>query len=131
MSPTRRAALTTFLLGLIVGAAAGSWGQRAMFRRFMKKGGPDAGHMIRKLDRELALDENQKGAILTVLGTRKTEIEGVKKECQTRFDGLRASTNSDIRKTLRSEQQSKFDALVARWEQRRKEREKDGPPPGP
>ncbi|MDE2141060.1 MAG: hypothetical protein KGL74_03320 [Elusimicrobia bacterium] len=130
MSPIRRAALTTFLLGLILGAAAGSWGQRAMFRRFIKKG-PDAAHMIRRLDRELSLNETQKSAILAILGARRAEIEAVKKDARSRFEAMRAATDADIRKTLQPDQQAKFDAMTARWQARMREREKNGGPPPP
>lgn len=130
MSPARRAALTAFLVGLIAGAAAGSWGQRAMFRRFMKRG-PDAAHMIRRLDRELSLDDSQKSAILAVLGARRAEIESVKKDAQARFESMRVATDADIRKLLRPDQQAKFDAMTARWQARQRERERNGGPPPP
>lgn len=130
MTPVRRTALTAFLLGLIVGAAAGSWGQRALFRRFMRRG-PAPARIVERLNRALSLDEAQKAAVVSILESHKPELLALKKDAKGRFDAIRESTDAEIRKVLRPGQQEKFDRLTARWRERMRAHDDDGPPPPP
>jgi hypothetical protein len=130
MSPARRSALTAFLLGLIVGAAGGSWGQRALFHRFMRRG-PSPARIIERLNRALSLDAGQKTEVGRILESRKPELEALKKDAKTRFDAIRTATDADIREVLRPDQREKFDRLTARWRERMRSREAaGGPGPG-
>jgi hypothetical protein len=126
MSPARSVAMSAFLFGAILGAVAGSWGQRAMFHRMRK--GPDLARMMNKLNRELVLDEKQQAEIHTVLDARKTELDALKKDAQARFEAIRTATDADLRKSLRSDQQAKFDVMTARWRARMRERLAEGGP---
>lgn len=130
MNAARGATMTAFLLGGILGAAAGSWGQRAAMRHFLNKG-RDPGHMMRRLDRELKLDDAQKGAIEAVLSKRRTDLDALKKGAQAKLEEIRTATDADIRESLRPDQREKFDALTARWKARMKERAESGFPPPP
>lgn len=132
MTLARRSAVPAFLLGLIVGAVGGSWGQRAMFRRFMRRG-PAPARIVERLNRQLSLDEKQKGEISAILESRGPELQALKKDAKARFDAIRDSADAEIREVLRPDQQPKFDALTARWRERMRAHEGDGPggPPGP
>lgn len=132
MSPARRAALTAFLLGLIVGAVGGSWGQRALFRRFMRRG-PSAARVVDRLNRALSLDAGQKAEVGRILESHKPELQALKKDAKSRFDAIRVTADSEIRKVLRPGQQEKFDRLTARWRERMRAHDDDGPggPPPP
>jgi len=104
-------AWNVFLLGLIVGAAAGSWGQRAVFRRSMRA---DPNHhriMIEKLSRELGLDEKQKAAVTAVMDSKKADVDRLKSETFARLAAIRASADAEMSKTLTPEQAAKLEAM--------------------
>lgn len=120
MKPATKAALPVFVLGLALGAVAGSVAQRSLMRRFMKNG-PDAQRMVKHLTRDLSLDEAQRASVLAALEARKPAMEALRTEGDAKFEALRAETNADIRKLLTPDQIVKFDALVAKWEARHKD----------
>ncbi|MFA6091947.1 MAG: hypothetical protein WCU88_04925 [Elusimicrobiota bacterium] len=109
-----------FILGLVLGAAAGSWLQRTAARRFMR--GPDPAKMASRLSKQLSLDARQHEALLTLLEGRRAQLDAMRTEGHQKFEALRASTDAEVRKLLTPEQQPKFDALIARWEARHKHR---------
>jgi len=98
-----------------------------MFHRQRK--GPDAARLMNKLNRELSLDEKQKGDIQTILDSRKPDFAALKSDAQKSLEALRDKTDADIRKILRADQQSKFDVLMARWRARIRERDAAGASP--
>ncbi len=126
MTSARRSAVPAFLLGLIVGAVAGSWGQRAMFHRFMRRG-PDPARIVDRMSRQLSLDEKQKAEIYAIMEARRPELLALKKDARARFIAIREGADAEIRKVLRPDQQPKFDALTARWRERMRARAGDGP----
>ena len=121
MIPARGKTAAVFLLGLVLGAAAGSWGQRAMMRRFLRRG-PDPKRMVEHLTRALSLDEGQRSAVASIVESRRAEFDGVRKDTVARLEALRASTDAEIEKVLRPDQAAKFAEL-------RKRRRRFGPPP--
>lgn len=99
------------LLGLALGAAAGSWGQRVAFRRAMRT---DPNHhrlMVEKLSRELGLDEKQKAAVTAVLDSRKADVDKLRADTFARLLAIRTSADAEIVKTLTPEQASKLEAM--------------------
>jgi hypothetical protein len=127
MNSARAKAATLFLAGLVLGAAAGSWGQRALFRRFVQRG-PDPKRMAERLGRGLGLDEKQKTAVAAALEARKLEVETLKKETFSRLDAIRLSTDADLRKILTPAQSAKFDAIRRGRKLRVNWEAPDGPP---
>ncbi|MFA5139410.1 MAG: hypothetical protein WC728_09275 [Elusimicrobiota bacterium] len=109
--------IPVFVLGLVLGAAMGSWCHRAMFRKLMK-GGPNSEWMLKKLGRDLELDAGQKEALKKVLDVKHEEMRAFHKETGERFRQMRASFEADIKKVLTPEQQAEFDALSIRWKTR-------------
>ena len=73
-------------------------------------------HMIQKLTRELNLTQEQKTKVAEVFKAKQGEMLKIKEEIRPRFEALRQSTNSEIKKFLTPEQQKKLDALDARME---------------
>lgn len=92
------------LLGALLGAAGGSWLQRAAARRW--RGDPQ--RVVERMARQLELDETQKKAVAGALEARRARLEE-----------LRAATREEIRKVLNEEQKSRFDQMEARREARR------------
>lgn len=115
-----RRAAPIFLLGLLLGAVAGSWAQRAMMHHWRRR--PDTSRMVEKMSRELDLDAAQKDAVKTLLESGRAKLDVLHKESVAQFEAMRAATRGDIRKLLTAEQQVKFDEMTARLEARNKRR---------
>ncbi|MBI3563906.1 MAG: hypothetical protein HY079_01765 [Elusimicrobia bacterium] len=130
MIPARGKTAVVFLLGLVLGAAAGSWGQRAMMRRFLHRG-PDPKRMVERLSRALSLDDAQKTAVAGILDSRRGDFEAVKKDTFSRLEALRASADAEIEKVLRPDQAARFAELRRRRRPRFGPGPEDGPPPPP
>lgn len=126
MSAARGKAAALFLLGLILGAAGGSWGQRAAMHRMMK-GGPK--HALERLTRELGLNEDQKAKIGAVLEAHKPKFDALRGETFDKLDALRAEADAEIKKFLTPEQSARFDAM-SKERRRRLNWEAPGGPDG-
>ena len=110
MSAVRRIA-PAFILGLALGAAAGSWGQRAAFHRAMRNDSDHRRSALERLTRELSLNENQKSAVAAVVNSRMTEVDRLKAETFARLESIRKSTDAELVKVLTPEQATKLDAM--------------------
>jgi Spy/CpxP family protein refolding chaperone len=67
--------------------------------------------LIERLDRELQLTADQKAQIETIFSGRRSQLETLQREIATRTEQERRELQSEIRKVLTPEQQSRFD----RW----------------
>jgi Spy/CpxP family protein refolding chaperone len=103
--------VTALLLGLVIGAAAGSWGQRAAFHRATQNDPNHQRKMLEKLTAELGLDEKQKAAVSAVMDSKKTEIDQLKTETFARLEAIRKSADADMAKALTPEQAAKLEAM--------------------
>jgi len=110
MSAGRGKSAAIFLLGAVLGAAAGSWGQRAAFRRMTRRG-PDPKRMVEHLARGLGLDETQKASVLAVLESKRGDLEAVKKETFARLAAIREAADAEILKSLTPDQAAKFQEM--------------------
>ncbi len=110
MIPARGKTAAVFLLGLIIGAAAGSWGQRVMFHRMMQRG-PDPKRMVERLSHDLGLDDKQKAAVGAILDAKHDDVEAIKKDTFTRLENIRADADGQISKLLTPEQAARFDKI--------------------
>lgn len=106
-----------FLVGLALGASLGSWAQRAAFRHYRE--GSRSERMLKRLSRDLKLDDAQKEAVKAALEAKRREIDALHEQTFSKFAALRLSANAEVRKVLTPEQQKSFDELSARWEARR------------
>jgi Spy/CpxP family protein refolding chaperone len=120
---------TVFLLGLILGAAAGSWGQRAHFRRAMRDEPARRRKMLERLDRELGLDEKQKAAVAAVLESKKGDIDKVKADAFARLESIRKSADAEMAKALTPEQAAKLESMHRRAKPMRFIWDAPAPPP--
>jgi len=108
-------AVPVFILGLVLGAAVGSWAHRAAVRRFMKGGVHRPERMLENLSRQLKLDPAQKDAMKKVLDSQHERLQAFHKETSAKFEEFRLSFEADVKKILTPEQQALFDKLCARW----------------
>ncbi|HAH05734.1 MAG TPA: hypothetical protein DCM05_04275 [Elusimicrobia bacterium] len=123
-----------FLLGLLLGAAFGSWAHRAALRKF-RGGGPKPNHarMFERLSRQLALDEGQRTAIRAVMDGQRAQMQALQQRNAQEFEAQRLAFKTEILKSLRPEQRERFEAFTARWEKRQRRGPGGGmmPPPPP
>jgi Spy/CpxP family protein refolding chaperone len=124
--------VTLFLLGLILGAVAGSWGQREHFRRALHAGPEDhRRRMLERLNRDLALDEKQKTAVAAIMDSKKADIDKVKADAFDRLEAIRKSADAEMAKVLTPEQAAKLEAMHRKARPMRLIWEAPPPPPPP
>jgi hypothetical protein len=99
-------AAPALLIGLILGGAAGAGLQRAALRKAWRQG-PDPARMLRRFERKLDLDAEQKAAILPILEKRRDGF----KACA---DSSRDASRLEIEKLLKPEQKERFAAMTRR-----------------
>lgn len=106
------------LVGLIVGVWAGSvLDRRAMGK--MRRQGPNIEKMVKRLTRDLKLDDSQAAAVRAALESRKARHEQLRAEHEGRMKALRAEIDADIEKVLTPEQKTRFAEKRAEWEKKR------------
>ncbi|MFA6030477.1 MAG: hypothetical protein WC969_11535 [Elusimicrobiota bacterium] len=120
-----RHSIPLFILGLLLGAALGSWGHRAAVHRFMRP--PEPGRMIDHLSRELKLDAEQQEAVRAVFEARRGQAEKMRRDNEARFEVIRVEVRAELAKVLRPEQLARFDELAARRERRMRRGDPFGP----
>lgn len=116
-----RRVLCGFLIGCILGAAAGSRLQRAASHRFWQRG-PDAERVTRKLAQKLDLDAPQREAVKAIVESHHARIKMLRDAANEKFIEARKSMRAEVRKTLTPSQEVKFDAMAARWDAKRARR---------
>jgi Spy/CpxP family protein refolding chaperone len=129
VKPAVRRAAPAFALGLALGEALGSWGQRALFRRAFRRP-PDPQRMIDRLARRLNLDAAQKAGVSRAFAAHRADVEALKASAFSRFEAIRDATNADILKVLTPAQAEKFGRMIARRKERLRKR-RGAAPPGP
>ena len=105
--------VVVFVLGSITGAAlTGLYRSRG-------SGRSDRAGRFEKMRTELNLTEEQTKAVSTILDETRNEYRALRSELKPRFDEPRQKARTKIRALLNSEQQGKFDAMVAQQDAQR------------
>lgn len=113
----------TFLLGILAGGA----GTFYFGRQLSPPGGPARRERIlRRMMRELNLDEKQSQQIRAIMEETGGKIGDLRRQHRPEFDAIRAASRDRIRAVLRAEQATKFDEMVKKFDERRQKRT---PPP--
>jgi Spy/CpxP family protein refolding chaperone len=110
----------TFILGLVVGVGSTIyWGWHAgMFRPHR----PDEKRIVYFLQRRLNLTDAQTQQVDQIIRDSDENFRQLQQQVQPQFDAIRSESQDRIRKVLNPDQQAKFNELVRRMEERRKER---------
>ena len=116
MSAPWKLILPSLLLGIIVGAVGGVWVQRRAFNRV-----PDTERTLRRLTGKLGLDKAQQTAVRVVLEERRVKLTALREGSMAKTRGIRLKGRAEIRKLLRPEQQTVYDALMLRVDARHKD----------
>ena len=116
--------IAALLIGVLVGAAAGSLFQRWAFHRFWERG-PDPQRILKRFTRALDLDAQQQEKVRAILEKQREKVMALHRDMSARFDVIRTSMRSEIEPLLTPAQKMKFEAMIARWDARHQRLEKD------
>ena len=107
----------TFLLGVIVGGTCVyyyAWSTGHWHRPFNRQ------NFVGRLKAELALSDTQAAQLEQILDGSTRRFRGAQQQSDAQLNGIRQETRNSIRQILTPEQAQKFDALVRRWDERRR-----------
>jgi len=108
--------VVVFILGSITGAAlTGLYRLRAGSDRSAR----NPQQRFEKMRSELSLTDEQTKAVSAILDEARNEYRALRGELRPRFEEPRLKARTKIRALLTSEQQQKFDAIVAQQDAQR------------
>ncbi len=111
-----------FLLGALVGGVAGN---QACVPPFHRPWSGSREHsqekMLAKFNARLNLTSGQQQKVAVILQQKRSRIDALRGEMHPKFEEIRNATRSEIRQLLTPEQQTKFDAMIAEREARKKQ----------
>ncbi|MBE0594639.1 MAG: hypothetical protein IH616_19805, partial [Gemmatimonadales bacterium] len=113
----------TFVLGVAVGGVGLTlWGDRAeRQRRPPQRERPSYAEMLQQ---ELALTAVQRDSVEAILARREQAMQALWQGIGPQFDSLRTQIRVDIGRILDADQNTKYQDMVNRSEQRRSERDR-------
>jgi Spy/CpxP family protein refolding chaperone len=115
--------VAVFLLGSVTGAAlTGLYRSRASVGRGRDRGKHE--QRFEKMRQELSLTDQQATDLRAILDQTRNEYRALREELRPRFEEPRLRARTRIRALLNAEQQTKFDALVAKQDAEHKAEEK-------
>ena len=116
--------VVVFVLGGVTGAAlTGLYRSRASSGRTESRERAMS-ERVEKMRQDLKLDDQQAAAVRTILDETRNEYRALRTELRPRFDEPRLKARARIRALLNSEQQQKFDAMVAAQDAQHSQEEK-------
>jgi Spy/CpxP family protein refolding chaperone len=118
MTQQAKQILAALLIGCLIGIVAGARFEKSAYHRFWKTG-PDSERLVKKLGKDLGLDDKQREAIKAIVDKRQVQVVALHQEVDGKFGALRDGMNAEIRAALTPDQQKKFDDLVAKWNAKR------------
>ena len=110
MRQSKQLALMFLLGALLVGGALGFAADRAVVRRQSPRWG-DPRAMRTLFSNELALDDQQRSALDTILDWKHDRFTALLRPVRPQLDSVSDSANARIRLMLKPDQRQKFDAL--------------------
>jgi hypothetical protein len=117
-----------FALGIIIGAAgmySYGWYTGHWHRRFSRH------RVIDYLQRELNLSQTQTQQLQQIFRSMDQKESDLRDEVAPQFQAIREEARAETRKILNPQQLEKFNAMVKRWDARRKKSGHSPPPPPP
>ena len=111
--------LIAFLLGAVIGAAGIQLRDYGCLMGMPHPGGLRK-HMIKKIERALKLDAEQKKKADAIFDKMQPRMQALREEIRPKFEAMRDETRAEIKQILKPEQLPKFEKLNkkmdARWE---------------
>jgi hypothetical protein len=105
--------LVSFVIGLLLGGSVGLYYSHNLARHWIQKG-PEI--FLHKLDHEIHLTDSQRTQILILLDAKRDKMIAYQ-------DELRKTARAQIRILLSPEQQTRFDAMIAKHDAERHKHE--------
>jgi Spy/CpxP family protein refolding chaperone len=130
MKPTWKATLlllATFAGGALAGGAAVAVADRGDMRRGHKPHGHDSDDHMEFMTRRLDLTSAQRDSVQAILGRYKPKMDSIWRQLGPRFETIKDSISTDIRRQLTPEQQVKYTEMIERFEKDRQDDEGRGP----
>jgi hypothetical protein len=127
MKPTWKATLllmATFAGGALAGGAAIAFADRGETRGGHRAHRHDSEDHLRFMTRRLELTADQRDSVEAILGRYKPRMDSIWRQLAPRFETIRDSISTDIRRQLTVEQQTKYTEMLQRFEQERRDRER-------
>jgi hypothetical protein len=124
MRQSKQLALMFLLGALLVGGALGFAADRAIVRQRLSPRWGDPRAMRTRFADELALDDQQRVALDTILDWKHDRFTVLLRPVRPQLDAVSDSANSRITQMLRPDQRRKFDALHQEMQANAKESEK-------
>jgi len=111
-------AVAGVVLVFLLGAAAGGIGvyrfhRHRMDRVFRGEPGIVSGFLVHRLNRELALDAQQKERVEAIVRRNQEEMRSVRQRFQPQVEEILEKGRREIRAELRPDQQQRFDTMAA------------------
>ena len=119
-----------FLLGIALGAVGGEvltdhWRETRQ-RNAGPRGGRDPVRALAMYTRDLNLNQDQQKQIQAILEDVRNQYAEIQKNVRPEYDRVRQQGRERVRQVLTPEQRPKFEDLLRRMDQERKEREEKG-----
>lgn len=117
-----------FLLGIAIGAAgmySYGWYTGHWRRHFSRH------RVIDYLQRQLDLSQAQTQQLQQIINNMDKKEAALRDQVAPQFQAIREETRAETRKILNDEQLQKFNAMVKRWDAKRRRGEHPHPPPPP
>jgi hypothetical protein len=108
----------TFILGVVVGAAASVYSTWHGTRRHLARKPPASDEVLRHLSRDLQLSDQQASQIKPIIEDSIASTVQLQTQVEPQFRAIRDQGRERIRKFLTPEQTAKFNELVRRHEER-------------
>ncbi len=126
MTSSRKWMWVALGLTLIVGMGLGVALDRLLLEsESSHRHGERGAKLLAKLTHELDLDAEQKAALEKTIASNRERAHAFWSESRAAFDTLRQEFRQDIRVLLNPEQKEKFDEMVAREDEKRKQRHQE------
>ncbi|KPJ91057.1 MAG: hypothetical protein AMS18_09400 [Gemmatimonas sp. SG8_17] len=125
-------ALTLLLGVLLLGGVAGATLDRVLIRQTASDTRSAGRHRDRQqgylewLTSELDLTQDQQAQVRSIIEEHREQISAIWLETRPRYDELQSRARAEIRQALTQEQQLKYEALLERQAERRRDRRNNG-----
>ena len=117
-----------FLLGIVIGGAGMytyGWYTGHWHRRFSRHS------VVDYLHKKLALSQSQTQQLQQIINNMEKKESELRDQVAPRFQAIREETRAETRKILNAQQLDKFNAMVKRWDAKRRRGRRPPPPPPP
>ncbi len=99
--------MTTFILGVIVGASS----QYLLTRQTIVPQSSTTEQMVNEMAREVDFDANQRSQVDRIMDDTRRQYQDLRNQVRPQFNAIRDASRRRIREILKPEQQARFD----RW----------------